>query len=147
MENDPMNRHQSEVFETSENPLTTTTNIRGVIAKIILKSRLACSLPALDFNEMRVAVEAWNEVLSGAIPIGRFSDCYVYAMRNRESSFALNAMDMIAAWKSIRSSEMHKTPPGRFELSGDVCSKCWGTGVEVVEDEFHKTTSARPCSH
>lgn len=146
-----MDNHERQLHsgtsETSGSHLQ-TSNYRSAIARLILKSRLACSLPALEPAELKIAVGAWLEILNGAVPLPRLHDAYVAAMRQKDSNFAIGAPEIVSAWGEIRESERSKPARLNFrQLSGDVCSKCNGTGTEVVRDEFHETTSARPCSH
>ena len=146
MEQSEKPRHNA-TSGTSANPLATTIDVRTMIAKIILKSRLACSLPALEVVELKAAVESWAEVIEGAIPAHRLNDCYIYAMRNRTSKFPLESGDIIAAYKSIANNERYRPLGQDRMIIGDVCLRCNGTGVEIIRDEEKKTTSSRPCSH
>ncbi len=114
---------------------------------LILKSRLACSLPALEPNEFRVAVEAWQEVIAGAVPVKRLNDAYLLAMRNRDSNFAIGAPEIVKAWLEIQASERHKpsTAPLDRMLQGDVCQACNGTGTELITKG--STVLSRTCKH
>lgn len=114
---------------------------------LILKSRLAYSLPALDVDEFKAATEAWCEVLVETIPTQRLHDCYLHAMKNRDSSFPLSAGDMVRSWRDICNANRYKPVSAALDhmLRGDVCQDCNGTGTELIEEGA--MVYSRPCKH
>ncbi len=141
-------QHHSETSAISASHLQVSTDLKKAVGHLILKSRLACSLPALEPREFSVAVEAWIEIINGAVPAMRLNDAYLSAMRNRETNFAIGAPEIVKAWKEIQESERHKGNTAWLSrmLSGDVCARCHGTGTEVIMNG-NVATGSRPCDH
>lgn len=108
---------------------------------LILKSRLAYSLPALDVAEFAAAVEAWCEVLTEAVPRERLNDCYLYAVRHRESTFPLAAPELLTAWRFINTAEAQERQSAR------PCGLCAGTGYGNVYDPKTDTEIVKECPH
>ena len=136
-----MNLQPSETLETSERTQTISGAYRTAIARLIVKTRLASSLPTFDTQELAAAVEAWSEILFGAVPGDRLNDCYVYAMRHRESTFALASTEVLCAWRIINAEESHqreKTKP---------CRLCFGHGFGMVYDPKTDTEIVKECPH
>lgn len=94
-------------------------------------------------------VEAWSEVLIGVVPEARLETCYLWAMQHRDSTFALGAPEIVRAWLVVAEAERYRPVAAKMTqmLQGEVCSRCNGTGVEVIRNEKTKMTSSRPCSH
>lgn len=118
-----------------------------IVGKLILKSRLACSLPALEVHELAAATEAWSEILVDTVPSHRLNDAYILAMRSHDTNFAIGAPQIVAAWKEIRQSEISRPKPLSVDrqIVGDVCHRCNGTGTEiVVEGDYFQS---KVCSH
>ena len=131
---------RSEMLQTSKPPSNT---LKLKVGKLILKSRLACSLPSLEPEEHAMVVEAWCEVLDGKIPENRLNDCYLYAMQHKETTFPLGAPELITAWGAIREVGVPRTASSL--VRGDVCSRCNGTGTELIYvDEL---VASKTCDH
>lgn len=111
------------------------------MGQLILKTRLVSLLPSLDTQEFPATVEAWCEVLSLDVPIDRLNDSYLYAMRHRNSSFPLSAVEVLEAWRIINAEEFHqqeKTQP---------CRLCFGAGFGNVYDPKTDTEILKECPH
>lgn len=145
--NPDMNLHHSGTSETSKTPSPTLQEYKVTVGKLILKSRLAYSLPALEVQELAAATEAWCEVLIDTIPIQRVADCYLHAMKNRDSSFPLSAGDLVRSWKDICNANRYKPVSAGLDhqLRGDVCQDCNGTGTELITEG--SMTYSRRCRH
>jgi len=120
---------------TSRLPSTISENFRQMVGKLILKTRLACSLASLDAREFAAAAEAWCEVLNDVIPIERLNECYLYAMQHRSSTFPLGACELLEAWRGLAAELAARRKP--------VCALCGGAGFALVYDpktdrEFEK---------
>jgi hypothetical protein len=90
---------------------------------------------------------AWSEVLDGEIPEKYLEPSYLRAMRDKESGFALSSNDMVKAYRDICLSE--RSAPRLAQatnlLSGDVCPKCFGSGMEQYVEGGYK--QVRRCDH
>ena len=91
-----------------------------------MKIRLVCSLPALERDELAVAVEAFSEVLYGSVPAERLNDCYLYAVKHRDSTFPLAVTEIIHAWRAILAEEVARRP--------QPCFLCDGSGYATIRD-------------
>lgn len=129
---------QSAALETSKRTLNTSADFRVEVAKLIVKVRLACSLPALETAELAATVEAWCEVLSSVVPVERLNDSYVFAMRHRTSTYPLAATEIVTAWRSILSDEIARRRP---------CALCHGTGFGLIYDPKTDTEIQKECPH
>lgn len=104
-----------------------------------MKIRLACSLPAFETQELAAAVEAWGEVLFGAVPVERLNECYLYAMRHRSSTFPLATTELIEAWRAISAEEAaQRRPP---------CMLCGGRGTALVYDKATDSDIVKECPY
>lgn len=106
-----------------------------------MKTRLACSLPTFDTQELAAAVEAWSEILFEVVPGDRLNDCYLYAMQHRDSTFALAATEVLAAWRFINSEEAHQRAKSK------PCALCFGRGFGYVYDPKTDTEIVKECPH
>lgn len=106
-----------------------------------MKTRLACSLPTFDTQELAAAVEAWSEILFDVVPGDRLNDSYLHAMRNRESTFALAATEVLGAWRVINADEVHRREKDK------PCALCFGRGFGHVYDPKTDTEIVRECPH
>ena len=111
------------------------------MGKLILKSRLAYSLPALEVQELAASVEAWCEVLNDAIPIERLNDCYLYAVRHREGTFPVAAPELLSAWRFINAAESLQRDRSK------PCALCQGAGYGKVYDPKTDTEIEKECPH
>lgn len=97
---------------------------------------------------MKVAIEAWSEIVTDVIPFSRLNDAYLGAMRNRETNFAIGAPELVKAWKVISEAERYRPMTGadiEQMLRGDVCKDCHGTGTEIITEGDY--TTSRVCLH
>lgn len=108
------------------------------MARLIVKVRLACSLPALETKELAATVEAWCEVLHGSVPLERLNDSYVYAMKHRESAFPLATTEIVQSWRSILADEIARRR---------ICALCHGTGFGMIYDPKTDTEIQKECPH
>lgn len=106
-----------------------------------MKIRLACSLPAFETQELAAAVEAWCEILYGTVPCERLNDSYLHAIRNRESTFALAATEILYAWRIINAEESHQREKSK------PCGLCFGTGFGRIYDVKTDTEFEKECPH
>lgn len=104
-----------------------------------MKTRLACSLPALETQELAAAVEAWCEILFGTVPIARLNESYLLAMRTRSSTFPLAATEMIEASKKIAAESDSKRRPA--------CMLCGGRGSALVYDPATDSDIVKECPY
>lgn len=109
--------------------------------KLLLKVRLACSLPALNVEELAAMVEAWCEVLAPVVPANRLNDCYLHAMRNRSSTFPLASTELLTSWRIINAEESHER---QFNKP---CRLCFGQGFGKVYDPTTDTEVLKECPH
>lgn len=129
---------QSEALETSKRTSNISDAYRAEVGKVIVKVRLACSLPALETKELAPMLEAWCEVLYGSVPSERLNDAYLFAMRHRSSTFPLAATEIIEAWRTILSDEIARRR---------VCALCHGDGFGLVYDPATDTEIRKECPH
>ena len=115
------------------------------VGEILTKSR-AGNAQQLSDEEFQFALAAWLEVLYGAVPEHRLNDCYVFAKRNRSTTFALQPEELCMAWNEIRQSEMHKQPNAK-QLTHGFCEKCNNTNTEAIRNERGAIIAGKPCSH
>ena len=104
---------------------------------MIVKIRLVCSLPAFDTVELAGAIEAFCEVLHGTVPEDRLNECYLYAIRHRDSTFPLAVTEIVEAWRRILTEEMASR---RAQ-----CVLCGGKGVAIVYDKKTDTEFEKEC--
>src|SRR5262249_56723080 len=69
-----------------------------ILATIISKARVVCSLPALEPDDLLVAVSAWEEILSD-LPAEWLDECYRRAMRSHRVRGPFGASEMYQAWE------------------------------------------------
>ena len=136
-----MNQLQSATRETSERTAITSAVYRTAVARLIVKMRLACSLPAFDTLELAAAVEAWCEILADTVPADRLNDCYLHAIRRRDSTFALASTEILSSWRVINAEE------SRMREMSKPCRLCGGTGFGMVYDPATDTEIQKECPH
>lgn len=100
-----------------------------------------------DPAESDLLAETWTEVLEGEIPANYLETAYVRAMRDKQSGFALSSNDMVRAYRDVCLSERSspRLAQGRNLLSGEVCPRCFGTGMEQYIADGYK--QVRRCDH
>lgn len=108
------------------------------MARLIVKIRLVCSLPALETTELSAAVEAFCEVLHNTVPVERLNDCYLHAIRHRTSTYPLAATEIIEAWRTISADEIARLRP---------CFLCDGSGYGMVYDPKTDADILKECPH
>lgn len=140
-----LEQHQSGTLQTSQRHWT---SLESALANIILRSRSASSLPALTPVEFEIAVESWAQVIGPAIPESKLEAAYIRAMTDKESGFALGASELIKGYRDHCESERYapQTPMDRNLLPGEVCQRCFGTGMEIFCDADGYKQSRR-CEH
>jgi hypothetical protein len=117
-----------------------------ILGTIIDKVRIACSLPILEKDDLRVTIFTWNEVLEGIVPTNRLNDCYIWAMRKRDGRHPFSVSELGDAYREIVEQERYRStvngPKQLTENSKANCEKCFGTGWEVIKDK-----GAKKCDH
>lgn len=114
------------------------------MAQIILKARLVCSLPALDPDELRLAVAAWNEIVE-PIPDQWLDECYKRAMRSHRARDPFSASELIPIWENaVASKEVQRwqVEAGR-SLARPDCEVCNNSGWQSVDVPGQGWTSKR----
>lgn len=98
-------------------------------------------------QESELLAETWAEVLDGEIPVESLDAAYVRAMRDKTDSFPLTANDMVKAHRDNReSARVPASPPQDSNLlTGDVCPRCHGTGLEQYREGGY--INSRRCDH
>jgi hypothetical protein len=112
---------------------------------LIFKARVACQQDELEPAGMLLAtmVEAWEEALD-LVPTDYLNRCYLFALRNHDSSFPLGVGEIANAWEKNGKSWIEET---RARMpAGDYCENCSGTGMEIVIGADGRSRGARPCS-
>jgi hypothetical protein len=117
------------------------------VGNIIVKSRVATGLPPLTNPELAASIAAWAEITFGVIPENELERSYVRAMQDRDSSYAIGAPNLIKAFHDNCDSERAapRIVQDRNLLSGDQCSKCFGSGWEEFRESGYK--QVRKCDH
>jgi len=89
--------------------------------------------------------EVWARHLFGEIPESRLEECFRYAVLHRQASFAVNALDLLDAWRVLRRADERRSIDD--EVTADCCL-CFGTGMRFREHptDPRKSGYAR-CDH
>ena len=125
--------------EISERMSNTSMTYRAAVGRVIVKIRLVCSLPAFDTVELAGAIEAFCKVLHGVVPEDRLNDCYLHAIRRRNSTYPLAVTEIVESWRAILSDETARRR---------LCSLCDGSGYSVVRDPLdHEKDIVKECPH
>lgn len=133
------NRVVNGTLEICERTSNTSPTYRAEVGRLIVKIRLVCSLPAFDKVELAGAIEAFCEVLHGVVPESRLNDCYVYAIRHRNSTYPLAVTEIVEAWRRILADEVAKRRK---------CFLCDGSGYATVRDpNDHEKDMQKECPH
>jgi hypothetical protein len=98
-------------------------------------------------QESELLAETWAEVLDGEIPAKELDAAYIRALRDKKDGFALTANDMVKAHRdNCESNRVPRLPQATNLLSGDVCPRCFGSGLEqFIDAEGYK--QSRRCEH
>lgn len=114
---------------------------------MIVKSRIAASLPPLTNTELLAHVSTWEEIALGEIPEIYLETAYVRAMRDKDSGFALTASDLVQGYRANCESEraLPQIPQSNNLLTGEVCQRCFGTGMEQFRESGY--ANMRRCDH
>lgn len=79
--------------------------------EIISKARWAADQPPPSGTEKLAMVGAWCEVLQD-VPASELDECYLKASQAKRNGFAVNALEIIAAWNLMK---MVRMMEGLFE--------------------------------
>jgi hypothetical protein len=94
-----------------------------------VKARLACSLTALEREELEIQVRAWIEVLE-EVPPYALNECYRRAIRQHDGRGPFGAFAIARVWMGL--GEMAKRDlrkaNARAALVGEQCVWCSGRG-------------------
>jgi len=106
-------------------------------------------MPPLENEELMIHVATWSEILLGAVPENRLADAYVRAMQDSDNTYTLTAPQLIQGFRSLCASERNALAQTTNLLSGDVCKKCFGSGLYVPEgkDAQGYKLPAQRCDH
>lgn len=85
-------------------------------------------------------MEAWAEVLSD-IPIDRLNECYVLAMKRKESNFALGAPELVKAWSELSEVVRYEN----LTDDKDDCTHCDDERMEEIFIPSKGETYKLPC--
>lgn len=128
-----MSRVQNEQLEFSPSATTPISFRRAeAIATVIDKSRLACGLLPLEKNHLKLAVIAWDEILSAAkVPTERINDAYKVAMSKHSTKQPFAVAEICSEWQEMKKNEAARR---RFmeARSRKNCVFCEGTGIKKV---------------
>lgn len=97
--------------------------------------------------ESELMAEAWADVLDGEVPISDLERVYTRAMRDKTDTFPLTAPMMVKAYRDICDSDRAapRIPQEANLLPGEVCKKCFGTGMEEFVVNGYR--QAKRCDH
>ncbi|MBX7224317.1 MAG: hypothetical protein K1Y36_30660 [Blastocatellia bacterium] len=112
-----------------------TLEYQAAMLDVVKRARLAALGQALSGTELKDTSRAWTEILMGIVPLERLNECYLTAMRNRNSTFPLNASELCTAWREMQAIERFAPKPQVAD-----CEICRGTGWEQMENR-----AVRPC--
>ncbi len=108
------------------------------------------SLPALSPDEFRLAVRTWCEILDGEVSGNDLSSAYIRAARDCQDGFPLSAGDIVRGYRANCESErVAPRPLDSKMLTGEVCGKCYGSGLYVSDEkdaQGYKLPAVR-CDH
>lgn len=109
------------------------------MARLIVKIRLAFSLPAFETEELAAAVETWCEILFDAVPPERLNESYLYAVKTRTSTFPLAVTELLTAWRAIANEEAEQAKQKRH------CYVCGGSGFGMVYNPVTDIEALKEC--
>lgn len=117
------------------------------VGALIVKSRVASSLPPLINTELAAHIAVWAEIVFGVIPEAQLEAAYFRAMQDKADSFPLTASDLVQGYRANCESERSapQIPQDKNLLAGDVCARCFGTGWEQYREGSY--ANVRKCDH
>jgi hypothetical protein len=117
------------------------------MARMITQSRAALGLPTLEPAEVATQARSFATIIEGEVPDTYLESAYVRAMRDKESSYPLSAPEIVQAYRAITADETAAPPIPRDRnlLPGNVCSRCFGQGIEQILVDGYK--QGRRCDH
>src|SRR5262245_66629270 len=116
-----------------------------ILATIISKARVVCSLPALEPDDLVAAVSAWGEILA-QIPVEWLDECYRRAMRSHRMRSPFGASEIYQAWEHLAETAEYKewrAQRSRKALKQecpDGCESGW-----IFVDAAGGRSGVRPC--
>ena len=116
-----------------------------ILATIISKARVVCSLPALEPDDLVAAVMAWEEILSD-LPTDWLDQCYRRAMRSHRWRAPFGAAEIYQAWEQITDSAEYRQ--WRAERNRKIsASECPDRCVEgwIFVEGADGRSGVRPC--
>ena len=116
-----------------------------ILATIISKARVVCSLPALEPDDLVAAVSAWEEILSD-VPGDWLDECYRRAMRSHRVRSPFSASEVYQAWEQVAESPEYKS--WRAERSRKMLSSQCPDGCEggwIFVDSSGARSGVKPC--
>lgn len=70
------------------------------IEGILISSRFAIGLPALEDDELKLHTRSWFEILE-PVAIDWLHECYIRAMRNHDPARPFGAVEILNVWNSV----------------------------------------------
>lgn len=121
------------------------------VGSLIVKSRVAVGLPPLTNTELAAHISVWAEITFGVIPESQLEGAYFRAMQDKEDGFPLTAPGLVKGFRANCDSDRvaPQIPQDSRLLTGDVCSKCFGTGLYVPDEKDAQgyKLPAQRCDH
>jgi hypothetical protein len=122
---------------------------------IIEKIQSLANLPPLTDKEQFAKTSTWAQALFSIIPERKLQECYLRAVADHESEYAISALNLKTAWKKICSDEKHRREANRLNADRGAfyghaisCYRCRDTNVEMVYTADGKFKGAKPgCDH
>lgn len=82
------------------------------LARVIVRSREALSDQRIySLEDTAHQAQEWETCLDRSLPADRIEDCYMMALRRRDSNFPLAVTELNEAWRIIKGEEMRPGPP------------------------------------
>ena len=116
-----------------------------ILATIISKARVVCSLPALEPDDLVAAVSAWEEILSD-IPGDWLDECYRRAMRSHRIRSPFSASEVYQAWEQVAETSEYKS--WRAERRKRILSSQCPDGCDggwIFVDASGARSGVKPC--
>ena len=116
-----------------------------ILATIISKARVVCSLPALEPDDLLAAVLAWEEILSD-LHTDWLDCCYRRAMRSHKWRAPFGASEIYQAWEQVTDSAEYRqwrTERNRKISTSECPNRCQQGWIFV--DETGGRGGVRPC--
>ena len=116
-----------------------------ILATIISKARVVCSLPALEPDDLVAAVSAWEEILAD-LPAEWLDECYRRAMRSHRVRAPFGASEIYQAWEQAADTTEYKqwrAEQSRRKLGSECEHGCEGGWIFV--DGSGARSGVKPC--